>query len=172
ALMADKLDLAVMVYDVEHQGLVRKALFAEDVWLAGAPSSWPFGTKPLRVQQLADIPLVHAAGLGNALDKLAARYKIRMRSAIEGDTRAAARHAATAGVGFMLVPASSVRQDIAEGKLVGAPVSGFEVKRGVFWRTDRPQSRAVVEFVNRLDRTVAAMKSDKSNMIRDIAGAE
>jgi LysR family nitrogen assimilation transcriptional regulator len=172
ALLADKLDLALMIYDVKYHGLRRKALFAEDVWLAGSPSAWPFGSEPLRVEHLANLPLVHAAGIGSAIDKLAAQHNIQMRSAIEGDTRAAARHAASAGVAFMLMPASSVRDDIREGRLVGAPITGFEVQRGLFWRSDSPLSRAVVEFVKRIDATVACLKRDQSSMIRDIAKAK
>lgn len=172
ALMADRLDLAVMLYDGKYQNLQRRPLFAEDVWLAGEPSHWPFVNSPLDIQQLAGLPLVHASGLGTALDKLAARHKLQFRSAIEGDTRTAAKAVVDAGLGFMLMPASAVQQDVAEGRLAGAPVHGLELRRGLFWRADRPLSRAVVEFVGKLERAVTALKLHHGGAIRDIVGAK
>lgn len=171
SLLSDKLDLAVMIYDVKHQDLHRRPLFAEDVWLVGAPSIWRFGKKPLRPQQLEGLPLVHAAILGNTLEKMAARHKLQFRTVIEGDTRTAAREAVRAGAGFMLLPASSVAEEISRGDVKGAPIEGFEVRRGLFWRTDRPLSRAVVEFIARLEGAVAKLKRAERSIIRDIPGA-
>ena len=168
-LLTDKLDLAVMIYDVKHQNLHRKPLFAEDIWLAGAPSKWPFKSKLLLPRHLEGIPLIHAAIIGTALERMAARHKLQYRTVIEGDTRTAARAAVRAGVGFMLMPVSSIAAEIARGELVGAPVQGLEVRRGLFWRSDTPQSRAVVEFMTRLDSAIATLKAAKGALIRDIA---
>lgn len=170
ALLTDRLDLAIMIHDVKHQDLHRKPLFAEDIWLAGAPSIWPFGTEPLRPQQLAGVPLVHAAIVGYALDKIASRHKLQFHSVIEGDTRTAARAAVRAGAGFMLMPASGVCDEIARGEFAGAPVQGLEVRRGLFWRADRPLSRAVVEFIDQVESVVDELKRTKRPMIRDITG--
>jgi LysR family nitrogen assimilation transcriptional regulator len=171
SLLTDKLDLAIMIYDVKHQDLHRRPLFAEDVWLVGAPSIWHFGRKPLRPQQLEGLPLVHAAILGNTLERMATRHKLQFRTVIEGDTRTAAREAVRAGAGFMLLPASSVAEEISRGDVKGAPIEGFEVRRGLFWRTDRPLSRAVVEFIARLEGAVAKLKRAERSIIRDIPGA-
>ena len=167
-LLTDKLDIAVMIYDVRHQNLHRKPLFAEDIWLAGAPSHWPFKTKTLLPKHLEGLPLIHATIIGNALERLAAHHKVQFRTIIEGDTRTAARAAVHAGLGFMLMPASSIAGDIARGELTGAPVKGLEVRRGLFWRSDHPQSRAVVEFMTKLDGAIAALKAAKPPLIRDI----
>src|SRR5690606_2248997 len=135
-LLTDKLDLAVMIYDVKHQNLHRKPLFAEDVWLAGAPAHWPFKADTLRPRDLVDLPLIHATIIGMALERCAARDGLRFRTVIEGDTRAAARAAVRAGVGFMLMPISSIADEIARGDLKGARIKGLEVRRGLFWRAD------------------------------------
>lgn len=172
ALLADRLDLAIMIYEARHQDLRRKPLFAEDIWLAGAPSIWPFADATLRPEQLADVPLVHAALVGSALEKIAVAHKLRFRSVIEGGSRTAARAAVRAGAGFTLMPASWVADEIAGGYLVGAPVAGLEVQRGLFWRTDRPQSRAVVEFAAEIERAVAGLKCERGDIIREIAAAK
>jgi LysR family nitrogen assimilation transcriptional regulator len=171
ALLTDKLDLAVMIYDVRHQNLHRKPLFAEDIWLAGSPSHWPFKIKSLLPRHLEGLPLIHASIIGIALERLAARHKLQYRTIIEGDTRTAARAAVHAGVGFMLMPVSSIAAEISRGELMGAPVRGLEVRRGLFWRSDHPQSRAVVEFMTMLDGAIAALKSTKGALIRDIASS-
>jgi LysR family nitrogen assimilation transcriptional regulator len=171
ALLTDKLDLAIMVYDVRHQDLHRKPLFAEDVWLVGAPSIWPFGKKPLRPQQLEGLPLIHAAILGSTLERISDTEKLQFRTVIEGDTRTAAREAVREGAGFMLLPESSVTDEVTRGELVGAPIKGFEVTRGLYWRADRPLSRAALEFIGALDLAVSRLKKVDSPIIRNIAGA-
>jgi DNA-binding transcriptional LysR family regulator len=146
-LLTNQLDLAVMIYDVRDQTLNREPLFAEDVWLAGTPARWPFRQKTLLPKHLEGLPLIHASIVGVGLEKLAAPHRLQVRTVIEGDTRSAARPAVRAGVGFMLMPASSVMDEIARGELAGAPVRGLEVRRGLFCRSDHPQSRAMLEFM-------------------------
>ena len=173
ALLAGKLDLAIMIHDVKHQDLHRKPLFSEDVWLAGVPSLWPFGkAKRLLPRQLHGLPLIHAAIVGNALSALVEDHNLEIRTVIEGDTRTAARAAARAGVGFMLVPASSVSVEIARNELAGAPVEGMEVRRGLFWRADHPLSRATVEFIAKLEGAVSALLAAKPSPIKRIASAD
>jgi LysR family nitrogen assimilation transcriptional regulator len=168
SLLTDKLDLAVMIYDVRHQNLQRKPLFAEDIWLAGAPAQWPFKSKTLSPRDLEGLPLIHATIIGVAWQRLAARHNVQFRTVIEGDARTAGRAAVKAGIGFMLMPGSSIAAEIARGELKGARVTGLEVRRGLFWRADHPQSRAVVEFMAKLDGAVAALKAAKPPLIRDI----
>jgi LysR family nitrogen assimilation transcriptional regulator len=170
ALLADELDLAVMSYDAKHPDLYRRPLYEEDVWLAGAPSSWPFGKKPVIVDQLVDMPLVHAAMVGNELAKLAKSRKHKFRSVIEGDVGGTAAYAAVrSGAGFILMPGSSLMDDISRRTLAGAPVRGLHVRRGLFWRADRPLSRADLDFVREIEGAVAGLKSKNRTLIRDIA---
>lgn len=169
ALLSGRLDLAIMIYETKHQDLHRVPLFAEDIWLAGAPSIWPFGKGRVRVEQLADLPLVHAALASSALERIAVSHKRNFRSVIEGGSRSAARAAVRAGAGFTLMPASWVAEDIADGRLVGAPIEGVEVHRGLFWRIGRPQSRAVVRFVAEIESTVGGLKVTHPAIARDIA---
>ncbi|MGE0733233.1 MAG: LysR family transcriptional regulator [Alphaproteobacteria bacterium] len=168
ALLTDKLDLALMLYDTKHQDLNRLPLFTEDMWLAGARAIWPFGTKPLRPHQLEDLPLIHAALVGDALKRLNSHRKLRLKTVIVGDIRPVARAAVHAGAGFMLMPYSWIADDIERGALAGAPVKGLEVRRGVFWRADRPQSRAAVKFVDELQAKVNELKRAMPNVIKDI----
>lgn len=171
ALLADRLDIALMIYDSKIDGMQRKPLFAEDIWLLGETSIWPFQTSSLSIQQLEGLPLIHATGLGLLLDKLAGKHKLRFRSAIEGDTRTAALAVVEAGLGFILMPASAVPRYTDKGRVVGAPVRGLEIQRGLFWRSDRPLSRAAQMFVQQMEDTVDAHKRCHGNVIRDIVEA-
>jgi LysR family nitrogen assimilation transcriptional regulator len=172
ALITDKLDLAIMIYEAKHQDLCRKPLFAEDLWLAAAPSIWPFRKKTLQIRELEGLPLVHAAIVGKELEKLASRHKVQLHTVIAGDTRSAARVAVREGAGFMLMPASSVADELSRGGLVGAPVKGLTISRGLFWRADHALSSAAVEFIVRLDAAVASLKEKKCAGIRPIAATE
>jgi hypothetical protein len=53
--------------------------------------------------------------------------------------------------------------------LAGAPVKGLEFRRGLFWRADRPQSRAVAVFVEELDKAIAALRAARPHIIKPIA---
>jgi len=168
ALLADKLDLAVMLYDTKHQDLQRKPLFAEDTWLVGAASIWPFGTKPLKPSQLDGLPLLHTRLVGESLRKLAAKRKLNWRVVAEGDVTRVAPQVVRTGGGYWLIPHAMIADDIAKGVLAGAPVKGLEFRRGLFWRADRPQSRAVAVFVAELDKAVAALKAARPDIIKPI----
>lgn len=168
SLLNDRLDLAIMIFETKHQDLHRSPLFAEDIWLVGARDIWTFKSKVLRFRQLNGLPLIHNTFMGNVLESLAARHKLSLRTVIDGDPRTAAREACRAGAGFMLLPASSAVGEIASGGFMGAPLQGFEMRRGLFWRADRPLSRAAVEFSAQLQTAVARLKAAARPVIRDI----
>ena len=172
ALLADKLDLAVMLYDTRHQDLHRKPLFAEDIWLVGEASVWPFGSKPLNPGQLEGLPLVHTRLVGESLRKLTAKKKLSWRIVAQGDVTRVAREVIRAGAAYWLIPLGLIADEIDKGVLAGAPVKGLEVRRGLFWRSDRPQSRAVTAFIDELEKAVAALKLARPKIIKEIAEAK
>jgi LysR family transcriptional regulator, nitrogen assimilation regulatory protein len=171
ALLADKLDLAIMLYDTKHQDLQRKALFSEDIWLVGESRIWPFGTKPLNPAQVGGLPLVHTQMVGESLRKLTARQKLRWRTVAQGDVTRIAREMVRSGAAYWLIPHGWIADEIDKGVLSGAPVKGLEVRRGLFWRSDRPQSRAVMAFVDELGNAVAKLKLARPRLIKEIDGA-
>jgi DNA-binding transcriptional LysR family regulator len=75
------------------------------------------------------------------------------------------------GAGFMLMPATSVADDLARGELAGAPVKGLQVSRGLFWRSDHPLSSAAVEFIAQLDESVAQLQKSRCAGIRPLTAA-
>lgn len=168
ALLADKLDLAVMLYDAKHPDLQRKPLFAEDTWLVGEASIWPFGSKPLNPSQLNGLPLLHTRLVGESLRKLGAKRKLHWRVVAEGDVTRVAPEVVRTGGGYWLIPHAMIADDIARGLLAGAPVKGLEFRRGLFWRADRPHSRALTVFMEELDKAVAALKAARPDIIKHI----
>lgn len=172
ALLADKLDLALMLHDTKHQDLQRRPLFAEDIWLVGAPAVWPFGTRALPPARLKGLPLLHTQMVGEALKKLTAKHRLRWRVVAQGDITRVARELVRAGVAYWLIPHGMVADEIDRGLLAGAPVKGLGVRRALFWRSDRPQSRAVLAFIDELEKAVCALKVARPGIIKEIAGAK
>lgn len=171
-LLADKLDLAVMLYDTKHQDLHRQPLFMEEIWLVAARSVWALGSKPLVPRQLEGLPLVHAGLVGQALRRLATRHKAQLHTLVEGDISRVARSVVRDGGAYLLMPHSFIEEDIARGVVAGAPIKGLEVRRSVSWRADRPQSRAVVAFVEEIEKAVAALKASKPRVIREFPASK
>jgi LysR family nitrogen assimilation transcriptional regulator len=169
-LLADRLDLTIMHHQSRHPDLHRTPLFAEVMWLAGAPRLWPFGKAPLKPAQLAGLPLMHARYLRQFLEQLGSS-EIHFHSVIEGDARYTTRIAALEGAGFMLAPASSVAEEIKKGELRGAPVEGFITERSMFRRSDRPPSRATREFVEWIEGAVKKLMKEKPAALREIKDA-
>lgn len=167
-LLADKLDVAIMLYDTRHQDLQRRPLFAEETWLVGEPANWPFGSKPLSPRQLEGLSLVHTQLIGEALRKLAAKHKVNWNIVAQGDVTRVARELVRAGSAYWLITYGLVADEIEKGTLAGAPVKGLEFKRGLFWRADRPRSRAVSQFIDELEQAVQALKESHPRFIKAI----
>jgi hypothetical protein len=55
---------------------------------------------------------------------------------------------------------------------MGATLQGFEMRRGLFWRADRPLSRAAAEFSARLQAEVARLMTGAHPVIREIDPAK
>lgn len=169
AMIANKLDLAIMSYEFKHQDLDRTPLFTEHMWLAGLPSIWPFGDSPLDLAQLSGLPLLHSQFAGGYLSKLSSARKIQLRSMIVGDTRSVIRHTVQSGSGFVLMPASSIMNELESGEIRGAPIKSFKVHRALFRRIDAICSRAIAKFEERLLAAVETIKREKSPLIQEFS---
>src|SRR4051812_20384084 len=167
-LLADRLDVAILLYETRHQDLQRRPLFAEETWLVGEPAHWRFGTKPLSPRQLEGLSLVHTQLIGEALRKLTAKHKVNWNIVAQGDVTRVAREVVRTGAAYWLVTYGLVAEEIEKGTLVGVPVKGLEFRRGLFWRADRPRSRAVSTFIEELEQAVEALKLSHPKFIKEI----
>lgn len=167
-LLADKLDVAILLYDTRHQDLQRRPLFAEETWLVGEPANWPFGAKALSPRDLQGLSLVHTQLIGEALRKLTAKHKVTWNIVAQGDVTRVAREVVRAGAAYWLITYGLVAEEIEKGTLAGVPVKGLEFRRGLFWRADRPRSRAVSAFIDELERAVVELKVSHPKFIKAI----
>jgi LysR family transcriptional regulator, nitrogen assimilation regulatory protein len=168
-LLADKLDVAIMLYDTRHQDLQRRPLFAEETWLVGEPANWPFGAKPVGPRQLEGLSLVHTHLIGEALRKLTAKHKVNWNIVAQGDVTRVAREVVRTGAAYWLITYGLVAEEIEQGTLVGVPVKGLEFRRGLFWRADRPRSRAVSAFIEDLEQAVGQLRVSHPRYIKAIS---
>lgn len=170
-LLADRLDIAMMLDHVRHENLASRPLFAEDTWLVGAPSAWPFGRRPIEPAELDGLPLVHTTMVGETLRKATAKQKIHWRVVAQGDVTRVAPEIVRAGLAFWLIPYGMIAEQLASGVLAGAPVRSLEMRRALFWRSDRPHSRAVAAFIDEIGKAVTAMRAARPPLVRDAESA-
>ena len=73
------------------------------------------------------------------------------------------------GSAYWLITYGLVAEEIENGTLAGVPVKGLEFRRGLFWRADRPRSRAVSVFIEELEQAVEALKVSHPKFIKAIS---
>ncbi|MBO6541073.1 MAG: LysR family transcriptional regulator [Rhizobiaceae bacterium] len=169
ALLSGQLDVAIMMQNVRHQDLANLPLFSEDIWLASSKSIWPFKNRTsLQPNELAGLPLINAKFVGDALRRLNMHSKVQTASVVEGDIRAVAHSALNSDFGFVMMPAAWIADDVEKGRWKGARIEGLSVERGIFWRSDRPQSRAVVEIVKEVQKEALRQMKAFPGMLRKI----
>ena len=57
----------------------------------------------------------------------------------------------------------------SSGVLAGAPVRSLEIRRALFWRSDRPHSRAVAAFIDEIGKAVVALRAARPAPVREPA---
>jgi hypothetical protein len=50
-------------------------------------------------------------------------------------------------------------------------VRSLEMRRALFWRSDRPHSRAVAAFIDEIGKAVTAMRAARPTLVRDAESA-
>jgi DNA-binding transcriptional LysR family regulator len=136
---------------------------AEDrlVVVADPAHPWARRREPLSAQELSRAPLVlreSGSGTRQTLDRaLHLAGCERVRPLVELGSTAAVRGAVIAGTGPSVLSELAVRGDIAEGRLIGVPVTGVDLTRDLraVWPTGRRLVGPAAELVTVARRAVA-----------------
>lgn len=169
SLLAGRIDIGIMSCEAQHPDLVLRPLFEESMWLIGRPQDWPFGKRRLNPRTLDNLPLVVGSFMRALLERQQARWKFSLRVIVEADSFAFAREALRAGVGFLVVPSSSLDRELRAGEFVGAPLAGLEVTRGLFHHRDRPPTRADMAVTDMINAEVQQLLASRSNVFRSFS---
>ena len=170
ALVSGRIDIGIMSCDAEHPDLHLIPLFQERLWVIGRSIDWPFGrVATLAPQRLAGTPLLVASFLRQSLDKLAGERQLSLNVRLEADALTSLRESVRMGTGYLIGPPSSVKRELENGEFAGAPIRGLRVTRGLFWRRDRPVTRALDELSNNIQRDVTALLKQSPKMFQPIS---
>jgi LysR family nitrogen assimilation transcriptional regulator len=123
-LVRGQVDLACLHDPVPQPGFTVTPLVKEQVFLVGCPGTFTGPTDHVRIQDLADLPLI-LPGRPNAsrrmLDGWLSRRGIRLNVKLEADDHLVIRALMREGVGFSLLSQGAFLPDLRHGELQAWP---------------------------------------------------
>ncbi len=146
-----RIDLAVMVDPEPRASLAFEPLVSEQVYLIGAIDDprLPAGTST--VADLAELPLIllpRPAGSRMSFERAAAVAGVRLNVAYEVDSQEVIKDLIARGLGFGLLPYSTIERDIAQKIFASIPVQGMTLSRTLVTRADHAATPAVATLAN------------------------
>ena len=160
AVCSRRLDLAFVRVPVTGPGLCVVGLYDEPIVLVAQPGRHPPGHE-LSPQELADAPLIlFPAGTSfrAQLDAALAAAGVVPRVAVESDSVEGICSFAAVGLGMAFLPASTVRDHVAAGRLGLVRPGGLPPltrRTSLIYLRDRYRGTAVREFIGLVAGTVA-----------------
>jgi DNA-binding transcriptional LysR family regulator len=141
-----------------HLGV--RPLFLEELVLAAPPDGSVAAEVPLPVAALEGRPLVLPSrphGLRAVVEAAASKARITLTVRYEADSFGVLKELVEAGLGLGVLPRSALAREVAEGRLVTAPLLRPKVWREVVLALppDRPPGRAARAVLGLLEEEVA-----------------
>lgn len=156
-VFGDALDIAIASQITSPPHLSAERLFREEIWLF-APRKAHLPER-ITAKVLSSVPLV-LPRKGNVIRDLLTTYASRAGLAltpiVETDSTRLLEELIGAGVGYAIVPKSTLIEKTGRSKLQGQPIPGLHIDRCLIRRKDLPESRAVREFATLVRAVVAA----------------
>jgi DNA-binding transcriptional LysR family regulator len=126
------IDLAV-IYEVRPSSAVQVYPLLEDsLWVVGPPGSGLSPDQPVRFADVHERIRIQANpthALRSILERVAAEQKIRLTIGVETNSMNMQQRLAAAGVGLTVLPSIAVAEDVASGRLSGAPLLDDGLRR-------------------------------------------
>jgi LysR family nitrogen assimilation transcriptional regulator len=152
-LAAGWLDLAIMADAKTTKELHYEPLFSDPIYLVGPPRDPSMPKKVKGVEDLKDIPLVlmqRPNGSRALCDAAAERTGFALTVRHEVGSTAVVKDFVCRGLGFGLLPYSSIVDQMRSGTLATARIPGLSVPRTLVRRADRVPSPIVCELTRHL----------------------
>ncbi|MHB9146356.1 MAG: LysR family transcriptional regulator [Symbiobacteriia bacterium] len=150
-LLRGEIDLGFSTSPVNHDEVECIPLFRDPVVVISAPQAKL--PKQLAVAHLNRLPMISfqkASKFRAFLDHMLEQYGIRPQITMEFDSHEAVKTMVGLGFGVAMIPYSSVRDDLAQGRLMALGVEGLpEISRmtSLLLRRERSQQPAVAAFI-------------------------
>jgi LysR family nitrogen assimilation transcriptional regulator len=158
-----RIDLAVMVDPESRSYLSNEALVAEKVYLVGAAQHANMPTGPCTLQDLAGRPLVlfsRPSGSRTQIEAAAASQRITLNVRFDATSPDVIKDFVRRGLGYGVMPYSSIFRDVAAGELVSAEIEGLALTRTFVRRTDRPSSPAATAIADLIREEFAELEHE------------
>lgn len=150
-LLRGEIDLGFVTSPVNHDEIESIPLFRDPVVVISAPQAKL--PKILTVAHLNRLPIISFQKVSKFrafLDHMLEQYGIRPTITMEFDSHEAVKTMVGLGFGVAMIPYSSVREDLAQGRLVALGVEGLpEISRmtSLVLRRERSHQPAVAAFI-------------------------
>lgn len=160
SLDTGRLDLAILVNPEPRASLVFEPLATEQVYLIGAPGEGRVPKRPVGVDALQDLPLIlfpRPSGSRMYFERAAAEAGIAFRLAYEVDSQDVIKDFVARGLGYGLLPYSSMHREMSEGRISAVAVDGLALTRTLVRRADHALAPAAAELARLVQAEMAAM---------------
>lgn len=127
-LLQHEIDIGLVTAPVAHERVACIPLFEDPVMVVGAPEPrfpMPAAVTPEDLSRLPIIGYQRGTRYRSFLDAAMEGLGIHPNVLMEFDSHEAAKTMAALGLGLAVVPASTVRRDLQEAKLIEVPVQGL-----------------------------------------------
>lgn len=141
-----RIDIAVMVDPDPRTSLILEPLVSEQVYLIGTDGAPGMPTGPCGIDSLRRVPLIllpRPAGSRVRLDQLAADAGMTLQVSHEVANVDVVKDFVARGLGFALLPHSSIMPYLAENRFAAVPLKGVRITRTLVRRADRLPTPAV-----------------------------
>ena len=158
-----RIDLAVMVDPEPRAYFATEPLVTEKVYLVGPPNGDGMPNSPCSVSDFAGKPLVlfsRPSGSRARLESAASEQGVTLNIRFEAASPDVIKDFIRRGLGYGMMPYSSIFRDIEDTSLAGAEIKGIELTRTFIRRTDRPASPAVGAIADLLRSEFGALRDE------------
>jgi LysR family nitrogen assimilation transcriptional regulator len=162
-LDAGRLDLAILVNPEPRASLILDPLVSEQVYLLAAHGDRRVPRERAVVEDLANLPLVlfpRPAGSRMAFEHAATAAGVALTVGHEVQSQDVLREFVMRGLGYGLLPYSSMRGELAAKRISAVAVDGLALTRTLVRRMDHPMTPAVAEVAARIRQIVDSLAAD------------
>ncbi len=156
------IDLAVMVDPEPRASLVLQPLVTEQEYLIGTNNATMPGPV-CEIENLAGLPLIllpRPAGSRVKLDRMASQASITFDVTHEVANVDVVKDFVERGLGYGILPYSSINPGIEEGRYQAVPIDGLTITRTLVHRADRTPTPAVIELTRLIHDEINKMIKD------------
>lgn len=124
---------AALLYGVEHEPQIQTTpLVEEPLWIVGPASAKLRKASPIKLSSLAQRPMIlpnGPNGIRYLLDQACAVSKVSLQVIVETNAMDIQKSLVLSGHGYTILPPISFKQELADGRLKGAPLDAPKISR-------------------------------------------